>query len=50
MEVSGGVCFVYKRQTYTLSLFTTDATKSTNPIELQVAPGRNFRVGLKVTW
>ncbi len=35
---------------YNRSQFTTDATKATNPIELQVAPGRNFRVGARVTF
>ncbi|MBR0683654.1 TonB-dependent hemoglobin/transferrin/lactoferrin family receptor [Roseomonas eburnea] len=35
---------------YNQSQFTTDATKAANPIELQVAPGRTFRVGMRVTW
>jgi hemoglobin/transferrin/lactoferrin receptor protein len=35
---------------YNRSEFTTNATKAVNPIELQVAPGINYRVGLRVTW
>ncbi len=36
--------------TYNRSEFATDATKATNPIELQVAPGRTFRLGARVTF
>ncbi|NGM21591.1 TonB-dependent hemoglobin/transferrin/lactoferrin family receptor [Roseomonas stagni] len=58
VELNGGIFNILDTRylglpagvTYARSEFTTDATKSTNPIELQVAPGRNFRVGLKVTW
>jgi len=35
---------------YNQSAFTTNDTKAANPIELQVAPGRTFRVGLRFTW
>ncbi len=36
--------------TYTRSEFTSDAVKATNPIELQVAPGRYFRFGAQVNF
>ncbi|CAH0314692.1 TonB-dependent hemoglobin/transferrin/lactoferrin family receptor [Roseomonas sp. CECT 9278] len=35
---------------YNRTEFTTNDTKAVNPIELQVAPGRNFRIGMRVTW
>ncbi|NKE46181.1 TonB-dependent hemoglobin/transferrin/lactoferrin family receptor [Roseomonas frigidaquae] len=36
--------------TYNRSEFASDATKAANPIELQVAPGRNFRIGARITF
>jgi hemoglobin/transferrin/lactoferrin receptor protein len=35
---------------YDRSQFATSATKATNPIELQIAPGISFRVGAKLTF
>ena len=35
---------------YTRAEFTSADTKAVNPIELQVAPGRYFRAGLRLTW
>ncbi|WP_431285795.1 TonB-dependent hemoglobin/transferrin/lactoferrin family receptor [Humitalea sp. 24SJ18S-53] len=36
--------------TYNRSQFATNDVKSVNPIELQVAPGRTYRVGLRLTF
>ncbi|WP_439599386.1 TonB-dependent hemoglobin/transferrin/lactoferrin family receptor [Falsiroseomonas sp.] len=36
--------------TYSVSSATLDSVKAANPIELQVAPGRTFRVGARVTF
>lgn len=35
---------------YTEAAYTSSATKAANPIELQVAPGRTFRLGARFTW
>jgi hemoglobin/transferrin/lactoferrin receptor protein len=35
---------------YNTSAFTTNDQKAVNPIELQVAPGRTFRLGMRVTF
>jgi hemoglobin/transferrin/lactoferrin receptor protein len=59
LEVMGGIFNLTNQRymplppggtTYDTSAFATAATKSTNPIELQIAPGISFRVGAKLTF
>lgn len=59
VELNGGIMNLFDTRylplppggtTYNRSEFTSNDVKATNPIELQVAPGRTFRVGMRVTW